>query len=294
MADVPYYVHDLNPVLLHIGGPLAIRWYGLAYLAGFVVSYLLLLHLSRRGFFKLPAAEVSNFMLAIGLFGVMMGGRLGNALFYDFKATMADPLSLFRIWEGGMASHGGMIGCALVMIWYARRFKVPLINITDCFCYTAPLGLMFGRIANFINGELWGRITAVKWAVIFPLEAGYPAGTAMPPQLVKDLLDSGRLHPRHPSQLYEAFGEGILLFALLWFLQRTSWGRTGGRLTAAFLAGYATLRILVEFVREPETGDRLLFGWMTTGQMLSAFMYIAALVALIVGRRATPPAGAAS
>jgi phosphatidylglycerol:prolipoprotein diacylglycerol transferase len=142
---------------------------------------------------------------------------------------------------------------------------------------------MFGRLANFINGELWGRVTNVSWAVIFPTEAGYPAGEKLPPQTILDLLHNGQLHPRHPSQLYEAAGEGLLLFAILWMLRHTRAGRRPGLISAAFLALYATIRIGCEFFRDPD--GPLYFGWMSEGQLLSLFMYIGAAIVWFVAPR---------
>jgi phosphatidylglycerol:prolipoprotein diacylglycerol transferase len=264
VLHLAYWIHNLNPVLFHLWGPLAVRWYGLAYLLGFLGGYLLLLRMSKRGEFAVPPDELSNFIVHIAIYGVFLGGRIGYVLFYAWDSFMHDPLFLFRIWEGGMASHGGMLGVILVILWTAWKKQYPFWNLTDGLALVAPIGLFFGRIANFINGELWGRPTDVPWAVIFS-QAGDPVPV-----------------PRHPSQLYEAFGEGLLLFAALWLLRRTAWGKRDGALSAAFLVFYAVVRITVEFFRTPDEGYALYFGWLTKGQLYSALMIVAAAIIILI------------
>jgi len=258
------WTHDLNPVLFHIWGPLAVRWYGLAYLLGFLGGYLLLLRMSKRGEFAVPPDELGNFIIHIAIYGVFLGGRLGYVIFYAWDVFIHDPLFLFRVWEGGMASHGGIIGVILVILWTAWKRKVSFWNLTDGLALVAPIGLFFGRIANFINGELWGRPTDVAWAVIFPQ--------------AEDLIPT----PRHPSQLYEAFGEGLFLFTVLWLIRRTAWGKREGTLSAAFLLIYAAARIASECFREPDS--TIYFGWLTKGQLYSGFMVAGAIV-IIASKR---------
>jgi len=259
-----FWTHNLNPVIFHLWGPLAVRWYGMAYLAGFLGAYLLLLRMSKRGEFAVPPHELSNFIVHIAIYGVFLGGRLGYVLFYAWNTFLNDPLFLFRVWEGGMASHGGIIGVILVILWTAWKKKIPFWNLTDGLALVAPIGLFFGRIANFINGELWGRPTDVPWAVIFP-----ETNDAVPT-------------PRHPSQLYEACGEGIFLFTALWLLRRTAWGKRDGACSAAFLLLYAAARIASECFREPDS--TVYFGWLTKGQLYSAFMVAGAIVILVSKR----------
>ncbi len=255
-----FWTHDLDPVILHLWGPLAVRWYGLAYLLGFLFGWLILRHLSKRGRFALPADETGSFIVHLAIYGVFIGGRVGYVLLYGFDEFLRDPLFLFRVWEGGMASHGGMLGVLAVLLWTAWKKKVSFWNLSDGLALVAPAGLFFGRIANFINGELWGRPTDVPWAVIFP-----QAGDAVPT-------------PRHPSQIYEALGEGLLLFVVLWLIRRTAWGRREGGVSCLFLLLYAVARIAGEFFRAPDEGYALYFGWMTKGQLYSAFMIVLALV----------------
>ncbi len=258
-----YWTHDLDPVIFHIWGPMALRWYGLAYLLGFLAAYLILRCLSKRGELALPPEEISNFIVQIAIFGVFLGGRLGYVLLYAPGEFLRDPLFLFRVWEGGMASHGGMIGVIAVILWTAWKKKVSFWNLTDSMALVAPAGLFFGRVANFINGELWGRPTQAAWAVIFPQ------------------VD---MQPRHPSQLYEAFGEGLLLFAALWAVRRTAWGKREGSLSALFLLLYAVARIASEFFRTPDEGYALYLGWITKGQLFSGFM-VAGAAAILVAKK---------
>lgn len=259
-----HWTHDLNPVVFHLRGPLAVRWYGLAYLLGFLGGYLLLLRDSKRGSLRVPADDLSNLIVWLAFGGVFLGGRLGYVLFYAGDTFLRDPAFVLRIWEGGMSSHGGMLGVLAVLLFYARRHNYPFWNLADHLAAAAPIGLFFGRIANFINGELWGRPSTVPWAVIFP-QAGDPLPT-----------------PRHPSQLYEALGEGLLLFLALQLIRRTPWGRRDGAASAAFLVLYAAARITAEFFREPDS--TVYFGWLTKGQLYSGFMIFAA-IGVVVGKR---------
>jgi phosphatidylglycerol---prolipoprotein diacylglyceryl transferase len=286
-----FYVHHLSPYLVEFGNGFGVRWYGLSYVTAFLVGILLYRNLARRGYSDLKPEAVSDFIIAGAIFGVVLGGRLGYMLFYDLQGFLANPLTLFKIWEGGMSSHGGIGGLALYTLWYARRHHMSWRNLSDNFVVVAPLGLMFGRIANFINGELYGHPSTVPWAVQFPaeLQAGTPqadaalqaAGAINPawqsveaiqvavrtsPELQEAL--AGILTPRHPSQLYEAGLEGAFLFALLWLL-RTRVRLSNGMLTATFFIAYALVRIVGEIFRVP---DAPLTGPFTRGQFLSLFL----------------------
>jgi len=279
------YIHRLHPEIIHFNETLAIRWYGLSYLLGFLCGYLLLKKLIQRKQLDLRAEQLQDCLTSFCVFGVMIGGRIGYFLFYQPETLVSDPLQFFKVWEGGMASHGGILGGIAVLAWWAHKHKKSFWQLTDNFAVVIPLGIGFGRLANFINGELYGRITNVPWGVVFPLEqSAFNPGNSMA-HLRYDLptlqqaYESGYLHLRHPSQLYQALCEGFLLFALLWILRKRPWSQAqNGRLSLVFLIGYALARFIVEFFREPDA--RMFFGWMSTGQFLSLFMIIGALIGL--------------
>ena len=277
------YIHRIRPELIEFTDTIAIRWYGLSYLAGFVAGYFLLVRFAKEGRLPMPPARVQDFLTLLALFGVMLGGRLGYFLFYQPRVLLTDPLSFFRVWQGGMSSHGGMLGCGMVVLWQARKLNVSFWRIMDPLVVAGTPGLAFGRIANFINGELWGRPASVPWAVVFPDEMPdlNPAFRYDLPTL-QQYVEMGRMVPRHPSQLYQAALEGMLLFALLWFLSRTSWSRIRpGRLSLVFLTGYGAARFAMEFFRAPDEGAPIFLNWMTLGQLLTLGMFLlaAALIA---------------
>ncbi len=264
---IAHWVHDLSPFILRFpDNPLGldgIRFYGMAYLLAFVAAY---------GFFRLAdrygargfSSEAALSMMTYLVIGVLLGGRLGYYLFYDTAGLLANPLRLLRVWEGGMASHGGFIGVAVALWLFARSTNINLLLASDRVVVIAPLGLMLGRIANFINGELWGKVTAVRWGVIFPdAPATWDAasGTLMIPA-------------RHPSQLYQAALEGGLL---LLYLQLRFWfGKPScGKLSAEFLMGYAILRMIGELFREP---DAPLIAGISRGQFYSIWVLLAGAV----------------
>jgi len=296
-----YYVHDLSPFLIRFGGEIGIRWYGLSYLAGFLVGILLYRRLAAKGYSDLKPDQVVDFITMGALFGVLLGGRLGYLLFYDADRFFHDPLIFFRVWEGGMASHGGILGFALYTLWYARRHHLSFRNLGDNLVVVAPIGLFFGRCANFINGELYGRITDVAWAVQFPKEmflyspehltrllsrtATLDPRFNSPDAIIAGVAQSEPLRgilaeeiaPRYPSQLIEASLEGVLLFSLLWLI-RTKCRVSDGVLTGVFFIIYALVRIFGECFREP---DAPLTGNLTRGQFLSLFMILVGLFFLI-------------
>jgi phosphatidylglycerol:prolipoprotein diacylglycerol transferase len=269
-APLAHWVHDLDPVIWHIAGPIALRWYGLSYLAGFAAAWLLLAWYRRAGRSALDAAQRERLFFAL-IIGVMVGGRLGSMLLYDFSNWLRDPLLVLRFWDGGMASHGGFIGVCCALWWFAGGRRRPLLATADLISTVTAPGLFFGRIANFINGELWGRISDVPWAVIFP-------GSAHPNTPVEWIA------PRHPSQLYEAALEGLVLFA---YMQWRFWRggpatRHPGRLTAEFLLAYAILRSIGEVFREPDAG--LILG-LSRGVFYSLFLALAGIALLVWIRR---------
>jgi phosphatidylglycerol:prolipoprotein diacylglycerol transferase len=309
---IAQYIHDLNPVALPIYGNLAVRWYGLAYLAGFVAGFLLLRHLARRSLWVLKPEKTADFIAAAAMFGVFLGGRLGYVFFYQlpeqgWSKILSDPLMIFRVWEGGMASHGGILGLVIFTWFYAKKEKVTWTGLGDGLCVVAPLGLFFGRVANFINGELYGRIVegVVPWAVRFPLSLmkepesvqrdAWQACAEIEPSLMdaqsmETLIAVARenpevsqtlgdfLPPRHPSQIYEGLLEGALLFAILWWVRTRYKNAPDGLLTGLFFALYAGFRIFGEQFREP---DAALVGSLTRGQFFSLFMFVFAALFLL-------------
>ena len=233
-ALLAYWTHDLDPVAFRFPeswGLRGVHWYGLAYAAGFLVAAWLLSRWRRAGLTPLRSALDESALITAVMVGVIAGGRFGHVFFYARAEFAADPLMLFRVWEGGMASHGGFLGVLLAGAWFARRIKADFFAVGDLLCAIAPAGLLFGRIANFINGELVGDISSLPWAVIFPREG---------------------VEPRHPSQLYEAFAEGLL--PLLWVLRRYPLRLPPGRLAGEFLLLYSVGRIVCEAFRSPDDG----------------------------------------
>ena len=295
-----YYVHNLDPIIFRISGSIGPRWYGLAYVLAFLCGFLIYRHLARRGFADLPVAKVSDFITAVALFGVLLGGRLGYVFFYK-PEMLREPLSILRVWEGGMSSHGGMLGILLFTLYYSWRHKISWTNLGDNLVVTAPIGLFFGRVANFINGELYGRAANVSWAVQFPKELfddpekaarAIVACAKTDPSLTsaEAIVDAvhrqsavpealrGILTPRHPSQIYEALLEGAVLFVVLWVV-RTRFRTPNGMLTGLFFSIYAVLRIIAENFREP---DAPLVGMFTRGQFFSLFLLVIGLAFIVV------------
>ena len=294
-----FYVHHLNPFLLRFNDQFGIRWYGTAYLAGFIAAFFLLKWLARKGYGSLRENQVADFVFFAAIFGVLIGGRIGYVVFYRPQMIFEDPLGILRVWDGGMASHGGILGLVIFTFIYARRNHVSWTGIGDNLVSVAPLGLMFGRLANFINGELYGRPTTVPWAIQFPSElldhlelrdSAIQQCTAIDPNLNSPwaIIDAARtspqvreilshiLTPRHPSQLYEAFLEGLLLFVCLISI-RLRFRGPNGLTTGCFFLLYPTMRIIGEIFREP---DAPLTGPFSRGQFLSFFMYAVGLAFL--------------
>ena len=271
-APLAYWVDRLDPFVVHFTGRFGIRYYGLAYAIGFVVAAWLLRAYARAGRSLLPSAKIADFMVAAVL-GVVLGGRIGSYFLYDgWRSFGSDPLAILRVWDGGMSFHGGLLGVILAVSWFARSEGIPLLHVWDLVASTAPAGLLFGRVANFVNGELWGKPTDVPWAVIFP--RSMPEGT--PLHLIL---------PRHPSQLYEAAMEGLLLLAFMqWRLWKSDALRTRpGRLAGEFLIGYACLRIAGEAFREPDAS--LILG-LSRGIFYSLFMIVFGIILRL--RRGSP------
>ena len=265
----PFVFPEFDPVIFQIG-PVAIRWYALAYIVGLVGAWRYGIWLARRKPYLVTPQQIDDF-LVWGTLGVILGGRLGFVFFYQPAYYLANPLEIPQMWNGGMSFHGGLVGVILAMILFARRRGISFIAFADVIATTVPIGLLLGRIANFINGELWGRETAVPWGVIFPKVGP---------------------NPRHPSQLYEAFLEGLVLLIVLSCLVliwRARW--RVGLLSGVFLVGYALSRMAVETVREPDSHIGLLILGSTWGQWLSVPMLLLG-VYLIWRACARPPVAA--
>lgn len=249
-----FHYPDIDPVAFSIGS-FKVHWYGIMYLLAFLGAWLVAMHRARQPEALVNKAQVEN-LITYGAFGVILGGRFGYVVFYNFDYWMTDPLWLFRVWEGGMSFHGGLIGVIVAMLIYAKRIGRPFIGLMDFVAPMVPLGLGFGRLGNFIGQELWGRVTDVPWAVVFP-KAMDPEGVA-----------------RHPSQLYQAGLEGLLLFAIVfWFSAKP---RPRGAVSGIFLIAYGIFRFAIEFVREPDKGVALI-GGMTRGQLLCIPMLLVGL-----------------
>jgi phosphatidylglycerol:prolipoprotein diacylglycerol transferase len=249
----------INPVLVHIG-PLAVRWYALAYIVGILVGwvYARALIASKSlwgGAAPLTVIDFDDFIIWVTL-GIILGGRIGYVLFYNLSLFAAHPGQIFQLWNGGMSFHGGFLGCTVAIILFARRRGIPILSLGDITTAVAPIGLFLGRLANFINGELWGRPADVPWAMIFP--TGGPA-------------------PRHPSQLYEAALEGIVLFVVLNLLVRRGALKRPGVITGAFALGYGIARTTCEFFREPDPQLGFLWGGLTMGMLLSIPLMLAGI-----------------
>ncbi len=276
MLAIPF--PHIDPVLIELG-PLVIRWYALAYLGGIMIGWWLVNRLmARASLWPADTAPtdkqgVDDYVLWATL-GIVLGGRLGYILFYNFDHFMADPSRILRVWEGGMAFHGGLAGVIIATILFCRRRNIPLLNFADALAMVAPLGLMFGRLANFINGELWGRTADLPWAMVFP--------------------GAGPL-ARHPSQLYEAGLEGLLLFVLLYGMGRFGGAlKRPGTLVGLFFIGYGCARTFVEFFREPDPQLGFLMnfgsGGLTMGMMLSLPLVLIGIGFLIYGKQRQAPA----
>ncbi len=261
-----------NPVLVTIG-PFSVRWYALAYIVGILIGWVYARMLIKRERFwggpaPLTVLDFDDFVLWVTL-GIILGGRTGYVLFYNFPHFMQNPLEIFELWKGGMSFHGGFIGCVLAVVLFARFRGIPFLPLGDLTCATATIGLLLGRCANFINGELWGRPTDVPWAMVFP--------------------GAGPL-PRHPSQLYEASLEGLVLGLVLFFCMRAGALKRPGLVIGLFAVGYSIARITCEFFREPDPQlVFLLTDWgITMGQLLSIALMLVGFGFIAVALKRPP------
>lgn len=317
LIEIPY--PRMDPVALQLPGGLAIRWYGIGFMVAFGAGYYILKRLARRGFLPMPPDKVGDLLFAL-IVGVILGGRLGYILFYDFASFAAHPARIIRIWEGGLAFHGGLAGSIVAGWWYARKHGVPFLRVGDSITLGVGPGILVVRIANFINGELFGRVTtdAVPWAMRFPTDpvamrlTGAESGRSLRERelLIERAYDTGlwdqvrnQVPLRHPSQLYEGLAEGVLLGLVMWALY--AYTRRRGRILApgtyggVFMLGYGILRSIMELFRQPDAqftgaGDPVgtVLGPLTMGQTLSLVMIAVGIWLIVRGIRigAAPPA----
>lgn len=258
---------EISPEIVSLG-PIKIRWYGLMYVIGFYLGYQVLRWRARQGLFKANYLEVESYVTHL-IVGMLIGARVVYALVYDWADFSQDPMKIFYVWQGGLSFHGAMIGMVSSSAWFGYKKKLPFYMVTDSFAMAATPGLFFGRMGNFINAELYGRPTDVPWAMIFP-------------------TDPDKI-PRHPSQLYQAFTEGVLLLGILLLAQKIALKNNRyrlGLLSWVFLAGYGTIRFLIEFTRQPDSQLGFVLGPFSMGQLLCALMWVwAAFVFVQIRKR---------
>ena len=277
------YLHHIDPIAFSLG-PVQVHWYGLMYLLAFFSAWAL--GRSRVLAGRLPGVDMNGFsdLLFYAMLGVVIGGRVGYMLFYAFDTWLANPLVLFKVWEGGMSFHGGLLGVLAGCLWWVRRQRLHFFDVMDFVAPLVPLGLGFGRLGNYIGGELWGKYTGAGWGVIFPRAEQSLQG--LPWDQLQAQYASGALNPlaRHPSQLYEAFLEGVVMFVVLWLYSAKPRARYA--VSGLFALMYGLFRFLVEFVRMPDEGVYVAFGWLTRGQILSLPLILLGLWWLWLSRRA--------
>lgn len=305
LLEIPF--PEIDPVALDLPGPIDVRWYGLGYLVGFAVAYALLRRLARDGLLRMDPDAAGDLVTALVL-GVILGARLGYILFYDFESFLANPARIFRIWEGGLSFHGGLLGVIVAAVWFTRRHRIPFLNLGDGMALAAPFGIFAVRIANFINGELYGRVASadVPWAMRFPTDpvALRLLGADRLPmrereQVIEAAYESGlweqvreQVPLRHPSQLYEALTEGLLLAAILWgvyaLARRRGVKLPDGTYGGIFLVGYGVFRSFAELFRQPDVQFRgpddplgTVLGPLTMGQTLSTLMIVGGVAILV-------------
>jgi len=310
LLEIPY--PHIDPVALDLPGPLDVRWYGLGYLLGFGAGYLVLRALARRGFLRLDPAAVGDLIFAL-IVGVILGGRIGYVLFYEFADFAARPLTILQMWQGGLSFHGGLAGAVAAGAWVARRHRTSWLNVGDAVAMGVGPGIFAVRVANFINGELYGRVASpsLPWAMRFPTDpaaVGAIGAGELPlrerERAIEQMYESGaweciapQVPPRHPSQLYEALGEGALTALVVWGVylwnrrRGVRWG--DGAYGGVFLVCYGAVRTVLELFRQPDAqfrdaGDPVgtVLGPLTMGQVLSLALIAAGIVLLVRGIRA--------
>ncbi len=276
---------QFDPVIFSIG-PVSLHWYGLMYLVGFVFAMWLAVRRANRPGSGWTKDEVENLLYA-GFLGVFLGGRIGYVLFYNLPVFLDNPLYLFKVWDGGMSFHGGLIGVIIVMLWFAYRTKRHFFQVADFIAPMIPFGLGAGRLGNFINGELWGRVTTdTPWAMLFPGSRAEDLALLPENPQWQALFNQFGMLPRHPSQIYELLLEGVVLFILLNVFIRKP--RPLGSVSGLFLMAYGAFRFIVEFFRQPDAQLGLFDGAISMGQILSLPMIIAGLIMFIWAYRRRP------
>lgn len=289
----PYVVH-LNPVAFHLG-PVQVHWYGLMYLLGFLCAIVLGEYRRRRG--RLPVTrDALSDLFFYGMMGVIIGGRIWYMLFYyagGLHWIWTTPLALFKVWDGGMSFHGGLLGVLVAALWWSHKQKLHFFDTMDFVAPLVPIGLGLGRLGNFINGELWGKPGTVPWAMIFPEARGEDLQYVAAHPAWSSLMQRYGGLPRHPSELYELALEGVAMFAVLWLVSMKP--RPRYLISGLFALMYGVFRFLMEFVRVPDEGHYVAWGWLTKGQILSVPLVLLGLYLLWLSRRAPTlqPAAAA-
>jgi phosphatidylglycerol---prolipoprotein diacylglyceryl transferase len=277
------YLHQIDPIIFSLG-PVKLHWYGLMYLLAFLTAWWLGRSRAMQG--RLPGVDANAFsdLMFYAMLGVVLGGRIGYVLFYGFDGFLQNPLSIFKVWEGGMSFHGGLLGVMAAALWWSRKHRLHYFDTMDFVAPLVPAGLGFGRIGNFIGAELWGKYTQAGWGVIFPTD---PRLRALTPSQLQAEYAAGALDQfaRHPSQLYQALLEGLVMFVVLWTVSRKP--RPRYTVSGLFALMYGVFRFIVEFVRVPdEQLEYLAFGWLTMGQVLSMPLILLGLYLLWLSRRA--------